>query len=408
MRSSALVQRPADHARWIVALLGLAVFINYVDRGNLATAGPLIKTEMGLSNTEFGLLVSAFFWAYTPMQLVAGWAAQRFDAALVLAAGLALWALATIATGLTSGFAALLGLRLLLGIGESVAFPCASKIISDHVAPGDYGKANAATAVGLSIGPAFGIYVGGLFMASHGWRASFVAFGLLSLLWLIPWLSLSRDRVAPHASAAPCPPLAEIMRRREAWGAALGHFCVNYGFYFVLAWLPLYLVKAHGFTLPQMAAMGGVVYLLQAGSAIAFGWLPDRWIAAGASPDRARKAMMVAGSVLTAAGMIGVALGSAPVAIAALLLCGASGGMTASNIYASGLTMAGPCAAGKWIGFQNFVGNCAGIVAPALTGLLIDASGGFESAFALSAMVSLAGALFWGVMVRRIAPLRWE
>jgi MFS family permease len=115
----------------VVPLLALAVFINYVDRGNLATAGPLIKTELNLSNTEFGLLVSAFFWVYTPAQLFAGWLAQRFNTYKVMGWGLALWGIATIATGLTSTFAALLALRLLLGLGESVAFPCSSKLIAE-------------------------------------------------------------------------------------------------------------------------------------------------------------------------------------------------------------------------------------------------------------------------------------
>src|SRR4051812_24221442 len=192
MASSALAGRVQPRPTWMVLLLGLMVFINYVDRGNLATAGPLIKTEMGLSNTAFGLLVSAFFWTYTPAQLAAGWMAQRFNAHLVLAGGLVIWALATVLTGFAGGFLSLLCLRLLLGVGESVAFPCSSKLIADHVPPERYGQANALPALGLSIGPAVGIYVGGMVMAAFGWRASFIVFGLTSLLWLIPWLMLPR------------------------------------------------------------------------------------------------------------------------------------------------------------------------------------------------------------------------
>ena len=73
MATAIRAPRVSNHARWMVLLLGAAVFINYVDRGNLATAGPLIKTELNLTNTEFGLLISAFFWTYTPAQLIAGW-----------------------------------------------------------------------------------------------------------------------------------------------------------------------------------------------------------------------------------------------------------------------------------------------------------------------------------------------
>lgn len=407
MATSAVTARAPSPVGWMVGLTGLMIFINYVDRGNLATASPLVKAEMGLSNTAFGLLVSAFFWTYTPAQLLAGHLSQRFSAHLVLAGGLALWAVATILTGFAGGFVSLLLLRLLLGLGESVAFPCSSKLFADHVPAERYGQANSATALGLSIGPAFGIYVGGLVMAAYGWRASFIGFGLLSLLWLIPWLRLPRNGVAPHASARRCPSLLAIMKHRDAWGAALGHFCVNYSFYFVLAWLPLYLVKTHGFTLTQMATLGGIIYILQGGSAILFGWLPDRWIAAGATPNLARKTMMAGGCATTGLCMVAAAVGSAPVAIAALLLSGAFGGMTASNIYATGQTLAGPCAAGKWVGFQNFVGNCAGIVAPAFTGWLVDRTGGFSTAFAVAAAVSLSGVFFWSVMIRRVAPLAW-
>ncbi len=398
----------SNHARMLVPLLGIAVFINYVDRGNLATAGPLLKTELGLTNTGFGLLISAFFWVYAPAQLLAGWAAQRFCAYRVLAFGLALWAVATMAMGLAHGFAALFALRLLLGLGEAAAFPCASKLIADHVPPERFGQANSATALGLSFGPAFGIYVGGMLMAGFGWRASFIGFGALSLLWLIPWLMLKRDAPRLHPTPDHVPTLRAIASRRPAIAAALGHFCINYSFYFLLAWLPLYLVKTHGFSLVQMGAIGGMLYFVAGLSALGFGYLPDRWIANGASVNRARKTMLVGGLLITAATLAAAALGNATIAIGALFVGQAVSGMTGSNLYAAGQTLAGPSASGKRVGFQNAVGNLAGIVAPALTGWLVDQNGNFGAAFAIAAGISLFGALCWGVLVGRIAPLAWR
>ena len=117
----------------VVPLLALAVFINYVDRGNLATAAPLMKGELDLTSTEIGILISAFFWAYTPGLVLAGWLADRFNAYRTLAVGLALWSLATLFTGFAQGFVILLGLRLLLGVVESAAFPCSSTLIARHV-----------------------------------------------------------------------------------------------------------------------------------------------------------------------------------------------------------------------------------------------------------------------------------
>lgn len=99
----------------IVLLLGVAVFINYVDRGNLATAGPLLKNELGLSNAQVGMLISAFFASYASLQPVAGWLAHRFGVRYVLAGGLAIWSIATMLTGLAYSFATLLLLRFLLG-----------------------------------------------------------------------------------------------------------------------------------------------------------------------------------------------------------------------------------------------------------------------------------------------------
>jgi MFS family permease len=406
-RTFAVGARPAG-VTMMVALLALAIFINYVDRGNLATAGPLIKTELNLSNTEFGLLVSAFFWTYTPAQLVAGWLAQRFNTYAVMGWGLALWALATIATGLAGSLAALLALRLLLGLGESVAFPCSSKLIAQHVSSEKLGFANAQLAVGLSLGPAFGVFFGGLVMAQYGWRSSFVLFGVISLIWLLPWRKVQR---AVACEAGPSedrsPPLLAIARHRSAWGAGIGHFCINYAWYFVLAWLPLFLVKERGFSMTEMAQIGGMIYLLQAVSSIVFGRLSDRWIAAGATPTRARKTMMIAGALITAACLVVAGIGDGGVAIGALLLSGAFGGLTASNLYAVGQTLAGPAAAGKWIGWQNFIGNLAGIVAPALTGYIVDQFDGFGVAFAMAAAISAAGGLSWAFIVGRVAPIDW-
>ena len=408
MATAALTPVRSGHARALVALIGIAIFINYVDRGNLATAGPLIKSEMRLSNTQFGLLISAFFWTYAPAQLLAGWLAQRYCSYRVLAAGLALWAVATMLVGVVHGFAALLVLRLVLGLGESAAFPCSSKLITDHVPPERFGQANSATAVGLSIGPAFGTYVGGLLMAAWGWRASFILFGAVSLLWLAPWLSLKRDAPRVHDNVDPGPSLWEIARRRPAIVAAMGHFCINYSFYFMLAWLPIYLVKVHGFSLVEMASLGGFFYLVSAASAIACGYLPDRWIAAGATPNRARKTMLIGGLLVTAGCMIAAAIGSAPVALGALFVSSIASGATSANLFATGQTLAGPSAAGRWIGFQNCIGNLAGIIAPALTGFLVDRLGSFGAAFGIAAGVALFGALCWSVLLGRIEMVDWR
>ena len=123
----AIGARPATNA--LVLLLGAAVFLNYVDRGAIGIAAPLMKDELGLSEEAYGLAFSAFFWVYAPIQLFAGWLCDRFSVYRLMAAGILLWAGATLLMGFAGGFVSLLVLRIMLGVGESISFPGSSKII---------------------------------------------------------------------------------------------------------------------------------------------------------------------------------------------------------------------------------------------------------------------------------------
>jgi MFS family permease len=394
----------------IVPLLALAVFINYVDRGNLATAAPLMKGELDLTSTEIGILISAFFWAYTPGLVVSGWLADRFNAYRTLAIGLALWSLATLLTGFAEGFAILLLLRLLLWIGESAAFPCSSTLIARHVPAERLGAANAMILVGLSLGPAVGVFFGGILMDELGWRGVFIMFGAASLLWLLPWLVATRHLSAPSAQpeAGDGPSLLAILKRPEAWGASLGHFAINFGFYFIVSWMPLYLVQAQGYTVKEMATIGGAIYLVYAAACTASGWISDRWIASGASANLVRKTFFVATLTISVAGLLLGATDSAPLALGGLFVTAVGMGAVGPHIFATAQTLAGPKASGKWVGIQNGWANFAGILGPIATGMIVDATGGFEGAFLLAAAVTFLGVVAWAVMIRRIEPIAWR
>jgi sugar phosphate permease len=118
----------------VLFLLSLSVFINYIDRSNLSIAAPLLKDELHLSASQLGVLLSAFFWTYGLMQIPAGWLVDRFDVKWVFGVGFFVWSAATAATGTLHGFAALIAIRIMLGWGESVAFPSYSKILRTHFA----------------------------------------------------------------------------------------------------------------------------------------------------------------------------------------------------------------------------------------------------------------------------------
>ncbi len=393
----------------VVPLLALAIFINYVDRGNLATAAPLMKDELKLSAGQIGLLLSAFFWGYMPAIPLSGWLAEKINPYRTLAIGLAIWSLATVVSGFVTGFVALVILRALLGLGESAALPCSSKLLAQHLPSHRLGAANGLIGVGLALGPGFGTYAGGMLMAHVGWRWVFLVFGLVSALWLLPWWAATRHASVAHVedTSLPPAPFAAIFRTREIWGCALGHFSANYAFYFVISWLPLYLVKARGFSVSRMAVIGGLIYVVYAASSLATGWLSDRWMRAGASANRVRKTMSVASHLIVTASLFACALGDAHVAIVGLFCAGIGFGPNTSTIFAIGQTLAGPRAAGKWIGVQNGLGNIAGILAPIITGAVIDRTGQFMWAFVIAGAAALLGAVGWGLIIRKIAPIDW-
>jgi len=397
----------------VLFLLGLSVFINYVDRGNLSIAAPMLKDELGISASQLGVLLSAFFWTYACLQPFAGWLVDRWNVNYVFAGGFFLWSAATAATGMVHTFAALLVLRLLLGIGESAAFPSYSKIIALNFAEEHRGLANSVVSAGFVLGPGFGMLFGGLLMARFGWRPFFLVLGLASLLWLVPWFQWMPKRTterpdAIHAGANRAPSLPEFLRLRSAWGTSIGLFCSNYVNYFLITWLPFYLVRERHFSMENMARIGGTAYLLGACFSTLSGWLSDRWIMSGATPTRVRKTFT--GGGLAFSGIFtGLAVAGGPrYCVAALILGVIFFGVASSNLWAITQTLAGPQAAGRWTGFQNLVGNLAGVVAPALTGFVLDRTGEFYWAFVILTAVALAGAASWVSLIGRIEQVTWR
>jgi MFS family permease len=403
----ATLARPAVPTLSLVLLVAAAIFLNYVDRGTVAVAAPLMKAELGLTATGFGIAVSAFFWIYAPIQLAVGWLCDRLSVYRLLAGGLALWALSTMAMGLVGSLAGLVVLRLLLGVGESIAFPGSSKIICRHVPPARRGIANAAIAAGIALGPALGTLAGGLITAHYGWRPMFVLFGLATLLWLAPWSAVMRALPAETGHGGDRRPvLARLVRTRALWSTSFGHFAVNYGFYFLLAWLPLYLVQQRGFSLEQMTMLATAVYAAQAATALLLGWSCDRRVAAGRDEGPACRLLIIGGISLLGLAILGIAV--APndgMLIAFLLLAGIGTGPCSTNLYAIAQIFAGSRAAGSYVGVQNAVGNFAGIIGPIVTGIIVDRTGSFFNAFLVTAAVCGAGALCWMFAVPRIVPL---
>ncbi len=349
-------------APWL-ALLAISLLINYVDRGNVSIAAPLLKDELHLSPWQLGILFSAFFWTYTALQFVMGWFVDRFEVNVVIAVGYLVWSVATVTTGFVHGFMMLLVMRLMLGIGESVAFPACSKILAHHVPEYYRGFANGIIIAGVKCGPAVGTLGAGLLMAKYGWRPVFIGIGLVSLAWLPAWWKwMPRGKAGAGSAVTGAALIAAILRQRSFWGASAGHFCTNY--------LLSFIRRRYTPTLVRKSAMA--LGHTTAGIAIA--------------------ACVVAGPHTYLAWLMAAAVGS---------------GMISSGVYAFSQTLAGPQAAGTWTGFQSGFANFAGVLAPALTGFLVNRTGNFLAALVVTASVSMVGSLAWVLAVRRLEQVTW-
>lgn len=422
MPEAAPIRVKMSRREWIVvALLVASVVINYVDRSNLSLAVPILERQFSMSPLQAGELLGAFFWTYSLAQMfgLAGWLTDRFHVGWVLFCGYLLWSGATAFTGLTASFAGLFALRLTLGMGESVAYPCYSRIFA--AMPQEHrGRANALIDAGTKLGPAAGAFVGGVVLVHFGWRLLFVFFGLGALVWLVPWYfampsgEQARDKRGDGGNnsahdADSEPSIAKLLRLRCAWGAFIGHFCGNYFYYFLLAWFPTILVQEEHLSIEAMSQVTAAVFLLIATSTLVTGWITDRLIAGGASPTSVRLTAVVGGqgvaSILVAFALV---RGHPLVALGLLAVACVGHGAYASNHWAIAQTLAGKEMAGRWSSLQNGIANFSGIAAPWVAGLIVQRRGSARMAFVVTGVVALIGALSWAFVVRRVEPVNWD
>jgi MFS family permease len=402
-------------SRWLLlGLLVISVSINYVDRGNLSVAAQQLQRELRLTPGDQGFLFSAFFWGYAICLPMAGWLIDRFRVTRVYTIGYSLWSVATLCTGLATGMWSLFLLRVVLGAGESVAYPAYSKIISASFREEERGRANAWIDAGSKVGPAIGVFAGALMLERLGWRSMFFAIGVASLLWLVPWVISLRHLDMRHEAvdvggdvAADTPSFREILSRRSAWGTLIGLFCGNSVWYFLLTWLPPYLMSERHYTPRMLALYGSLPFAGVAVASLGGGWLSDWLIRRGADPSKVRRSFagigMLFGVLLVPAQLVKDPIVSMLFLVAACLAFG----LFSSNVWAITQTLAGVRAAGKWTGIQNAFGNLAGIAIPRATGQIIERTGSYLLAFEMVAALAVVGALCYFLFIGPIREVNW-
>jgi MFS transporter, ACS family, D-galactonate transporter len=247
-------------------------------------------------------------------------------------------------------------------------------------------------------------------MARYGWRPTFLGIGFLSLLWLPAWWRWRprHEMTATRAAKGRTPAFAEVLGQRSFWGASAGHFCSNYLLYFMVTWLPFYLVREQHMTMTGMSRIAALYYLTDAAAAFATGALADLWMRQGGTTTQVRKTAMGVGFGLAAVALGCLSFATPNTYLYYLLLAGVGSGMNSAGLFAFGQTLAGPAAVGRWTGLQNGFANFAGVIGPALTGYLVDRTGHFASALVVAAAICVAGVFAWVLVVGRVEPICWK
>ena len=363
--------------KWlVVALLWAVCFFNYADRQAIFSVFPLLKSEMGLSDVQLGIVGSAFMWVYAAAGPLAGLVGDRLRRKTLVIAGLLFWSFITLATALSTTYTHLVIFRALEGFGEAFYFPASMSLLSAYHGTDTRSRAMALHQSSVYAGTIAGGSVAGFLGQYYGWRSSFYLFGSAGVLYGLLLLFLLREPArdpaadAKESSAGLHTGSASVMATvRELFGNPMVRLltAVFVGANFVamifLTWMPSFLYRKFGMSL-AMAGLSGTAYLQIASviGVISGGVLADRL----ARRHRAGRMMAQAVGLLLGVPFIFVAgwTLSMPVLILALVGFGYFKGIYDANIWASLHDTVRPEHRASAVGFMNSVGWLGGGIAP--------------------------------------------
>jgi ACS family D-galactonate transporter-like MFS transporter len=405
--------------RWGIALLlGFGVLVNYFDRVNLSVSQQALTDTFGISAVTFGYLSSFYNWPYAALQLPCGLLLDRFGVRRVGRISTIIWSVASFAAAIATRIEALFAARFLLGIGEAPTFPANAKAVGYWFPQQERSLATAMFDSAAKFAPGVGVPVIGIFLLHFGWRWSFAATGLISLLYFGLFYafyrnpsedrrltSTEREFIAKggaqpedQARAAKGAPLLYLLRQPKVWGLALGFGSYNYTFYLLLAWLPSYLSTTLHIDLFHSVIYTSVPWLFAAFIDLAVGGvLVDTLIQRGWNPVRVRQAVLIGGTAL-GLGIYGATRTVTPW-VAVFWISVSIGGLSAASPVGWSIPslIAPRESVGTLGGILNFANQIAGIAAPIVTGYILHATRSFSWAFGAAAgflVVGIAGYLF--------------
>jgi MFS transporter, ACS family, D-galactonate transporter len=383
--------------RWVVvSLIFVGIVISYIDRGNLSIAAPSIMRDFHIAPGAMGLLLSAFFWTYGAFQIPAGAFLDRFGIRRGYAAGFLVWSIASASIALSRGTGDIVGMRLLLGVAESIGPLASLSFIRNHFQGKDQGLPTSIYIAGQSIGPALGALVGTVLLDRFGWRMMFAVTGLGALLWLPCWLVMApadgprRARVEVRAVSAWT--WHSLVRCRGFWALSLCILLASYYWYFVLTWIPTYLVLSRGFSTLAMGRVISTGLFTMAATNVMAGYAADK-LASGVGVFRIRLLFATVGYVATAAILLFLVVPDRVWIVPVFTFSMCATGMGNASFWAIAQYVSPANMAGRTIGYLNTLSQIAGVAAPLVTGWILGPEKHFGPAiFLAGACPVLAGA----------------
>lgn len=401
--------------RWIVAaLLFFAGMLNYLDRAALSVAAPLIKQDLKIDDAQMGLLFSSFFLGYCVFCFIGGWASDRFGPKRVFGCAAAFWSVFCGLTSLMGNFTQLLICRVLFGIGEGPMGSTTNKTVTNW-----FPREEAAFALGLSscgqpLGAAIAAPVVGLVAWHYGWRVSFVVIALLGILWLAAWCLMFKDTPSQHPrvsteerdliqSSRARQPVASEAGKHSVWhyifsvpvlAVAFAYFCSNYVMYFFLTWLPSYLTDYQHLDVKSMSIIGMIPWVGAAIGFLAGGTVSDYILRRTGKGVFARKSILILGLAVAAASVLMVSRTSDLTSAVVFITLGNLFLFMSPQLCWILLQEIVPAEhIGGTGGFVHLLANLAGLLAPALTGYVVQYGGGYNTAFMLASIAAASGAV---------------
>lgn len=400
--------------RWLlVAWLTAIGAVSYLDRVNISVAAPTIAREYHLDNLQLGWIFSAFALGYAVFQLAGGWLADRYGPRRVLTSGALWWAAFTALTaavppGLTQALLVFLAVRLLLGMGESVMYPCSNHWVAQWMPNRERGLANGWIFAGVGAGAALTPPLVAAIMAHWGWRTSFWACSLLGVAAAGVWYWIARDRPDQHpwvleeeaerirTGIVPVEhdarPTAHL-RQWNVWGLTASYFCFGYVAYIFFTWFFVYLVRVRGLDLKSSSIDAMLPFAAMSTCSALGGWMADRVtrrFSAYAGRCGLASAAMLAAGIFVA---LGAYIHSA--GMASLILAGGAGALylSQSSYWALSADFGGT-SSGIISGLMNTGAQTGSAITASLTPLLARYFG-WTSSFLAAAAFCWLGAILW-------------